>query len=212
MKHSAPLFAFVGLLLLLSACEENPFAAKSWPPQPGHAFPEIAWLDHQGRPVSLADFRGKVLVVEPVGMECKACIALSDRRGTGQFQGVPKQADMPPMDDLLRDFAGGLRFNHPDLVHVQLILYDLTNQRPEVEDAALWARHFGFDRDPNVVVLVPKADPRSKKTFRTIPGFWLVDREGRVVRDSTGHRPRHDPYRNALPQLEQMVRYGPGLS
>ena len=42
-----------------------PFA---WPPQAGQPYPELALLGLDGETVHLSDYRGKVLLIEPIGM------------------------------------------------------------------------------------------------------------------------------------------------
>ena len=39
-----------------------------WPPTKGEAYPDVTLLDHRGESVQLSSFRGKVLLVELVGM------------------------------------------------------------------------------------------------------------------------------------------------
>ena len=92
-----------------------------------------------------------------------------------------------------------------DLVLVQVLLYDLTMEAADIEDAAIWAQHFGFDRDPNVYVVVSKADLRGKASFRMIPGVQLVDK-GSVLRfDSTGHQPKHNLWTELLPAVPWLL-------
>ena len=58
----------------LSACDgqgpssfggDLPF---EWPPKAGQAYPELELQGLDGEPVNLAAFRGKVLLIEPIGM------------------------------------------------------------------------------------------------------------------------------------------------
>jgi hypothetical protein len=200
------LFLIAALLPLLAGClEQNPFQEASWPPRVGEPFPDITFVDHRGQEVHLADFLGKVLLVEPVGMSCKACNSLADRFSRGAYVGAAKQDGMPNMEELLRRFGKGLTLSHPDILHVQLILYDLTNEQPDGEDAKLWSEHFRFDRDPNVIVLVPEADPRNRKTFEAIPGVWLVDRDLNVIADATGNNPGTTIWDDVMPQVAHLV-------
>lgn len=53
-------------VLLAFACEKTP--SFDWPPQPGHAYPDLELVDQTGRPVRLSSFKGRVILVEPVGM------------------------------------------------------------------------------------------------------------------------------------------------
>ena len=205
-KHLLRLALLAALLPLLAGCfEKNPFEDASWPPRLGKPFPDIAFVDHRGKAVRLADYRGKLLLVEPVVMNCKACNSLADRYSRGAYLGAEKQDGMPNMDELLRRFGKGLTLSHPDILHVQLILYDLTNDRPDPEDAKLWSEHFRFDRDPNVVVLVPAQDPRNRKSFETIPGVWLVDRDQTVIANAAASNRGATIWDDVMPLVAQRV-------
>lgn len=39
-----------------------------WPPTPGEAYPDLRLVDHRGQRVQLSSLRGKVILVEPIGM------------------------------------------------------------------------------------------------------------------------------------------------
>jgi len=39
-----------------------------WPPTRGESYPDVALLDHRGEQVQLSSFKGKVLLVELIGM------------------------------------------------------------------------------------------------------------------------------------------------
>lgn len=47
------------------ATEELAFA---WPPVEGRPYPELELRDFRGETVKLSSFRGKVLLIEPIGM------------------------------------------------------------------------------------------------------------------------------------------------
>lgn len=40
----------------------------SWPPVSGEAYPDLELQDFRGRAVKLSSLRGKVLLIEPIGM------------------------------------------------------------------------------------------------------------------------------------------------
>ena len=138
-------------------------------------------------------------------MDCPACNAFADRSGVGGIAGVYRPENVRTVDEQLSRYAAGLTFEHPDLLHIQLILYDLTRDTPDVADAKLWAEHFRFVDDPNVIVLVPDVDPRNRKSFDTIPGYWLVDRDLAVVSDWTGHSKANSLVDHLMPRLVKLV-------
>ena len=63
--------ALLGASLLVASCGNGsppgplPFA---WPPRVGETYPDVELRDHTGEIVKLSSFRGKVLLIEPVGM------------------------------------------------------------------------------------------------------------------------------------------------
>src|SRR5688572_2017772 len=68
----------------------------AWPPVPGEPYPDLTLLDDEGRSVSLSQFKGKVILLEPTAMTCPACQAFSggNLQGIGGFSGVAPQADL----------------------------------------------------------------------------------------------------------------------
>ena len=39
-----------------------------WPPAAGETYPDVELMDHRGELVKLSSFKGKVLLIEPIGM------------------------------------------------------------------------------------------------------------------------------------------------
>ena len=138
-------------------------------------------------------------------MNCAACNALSGAQQAGGYNGMRPQAGMASLENYLSQF-GGVTLDHPDIVLVQILLYDFQLDTTEVTEAQAWASHFGFDRNPNVHVLVPKDDLRGKASFKSIPGVYLLDRQLVVRKDSTGHKPRHNLWRELLPAVPALLR------
>ena len=192
--------------LLLSGCDDL-FAALTlpWPPKLGEAYPDIAFTNYDGREIRLSDFKGKVVLVEPVGMDCKACNAFAGGHFRGDFEGIRPQADLQSFEEYLTEWGGGLTLDRGDIVLVQVLLYDLFMEAPDAEDARVWAEHFGFDENPNVYVVFSQRDLRGRASFRMIPGFQLLDRDSVLRADSTGHRPRHNLYTQLLPMVSELL-------
>jgi hypothetical protein len=191
--------------LVLTACDDIFGDRASWPPKLGQPFPDVSFISSDGKDLRLSQFKGKVVLMEPVGMTCQACNAFSGGNQVGGIGQIQPQGNLSSLEDYIYDYCGGITLTHPNLVLVQVILYDLTMEAPDLEDAQIWAEHFGFDRDPNVQVVVPKSDLRSKASWKMIPGVQLVDKESIVRYDSTGHRPRHNLWTELLPAVPRYV-------
>ena len=106
----------------------------------------------------------------------------------------------------MRDYAGGASLSDDRLVLVHLLLYEPGQQGPpSVETARLWAEHFGFVETENTVVLVGEDYLIGPASYRMIPGFQLIDRDFVLRYDATGHRPRHDIWRELMPALPSLL-------
>jgi hypothetical protein len=195
--------------LILSGCDDVSSAfgqfGESWPPRLGEPYPDLEFTNYDGRKVRLSDFKGKVILVEPVGMTCQACNAFAGAHVRGTFQGIRPQPGLKSIEEYMRERLNGLTVDNSDLVLVQLILYDLFMDAPDIEDARIWAEHFGLDGNPNIYVLFSERDLRGKTSFDMIPGFQLVDRNSVVRADSTGHQPRHNLFAELLPMIPKVL-------
>ena len=182
-------------------------ACAGWPPRKGQLFPdEATYVDQDGNRMKLSRFKGKVLLVEYVGMNCPACQAFSGAHARGAYHGNPVQRGLQSIESYFPKYTGGLRLDDPRIVFIQILLYDMQLKAPRPADACQWAGHFDLRTARQEYVLVPVRDMRSQASFNLIPGFQLVDRSFRVRSDSTGHYPRDDLYRTLLPMVGQMVR------
>lgn len=204
LRKSLIAFLFLVGAAGLTGCD--PAGSANWPPKVDQLFPELTLINHDGRKFRLSDLKGKVVLVEPIGMTCEACNAFSGGNRRGGFKWVKPQQGLQSIEQYLARYSNGVTLSHDDLVMVQIILYDLTMEAPDLEDARIWAEHFGLDRNPNVYVAFSERDLRGRASSDMIPGFFLVDK-GSVVRyDATGHRPRHNLFTQVLPQIARMVR------
>lgn len=177
-----------------------------WPPQLNATFPEIEFTNYDGRKIHLSDFKGKVVLVEPVGMNCPACNAFSGGHKKGGFRGLRPQRGLKSIEEYLETRLGKQVAFHDDLVMVQILLYNYSMGAMTIEDAKIWAEHFGFDQRRNFYVLFSETDLRGKASFRMIPGFQLLDRESILRIDSTGDRPRHNLFSDLLPMIARLLR------
>lgn len=176
-----------------------------WPPKVGQPYPDLALYDHTGRRVQLSELRGKVLLIEPVGMTCAACNAFSGGQEYGGFQGIKPQHGLQSIEAYFPHVTGGMSLDDPRIVFVQLIIYNMRMQAPSAEEVRLWAEHFGLDKKPNVLVLASEPYLLGKVSRAMIPGFQVVDQNFILRADSTGHPPQHDLFGTALPLIPQLL-------
>jgi hypothetical protein len=149
-----------------------------------------------------------VILVEPVGMACKACVAFAGGHHTGAFRGIAPQGDLSWIGEYARTY-GGVDLGLEPIVLVQVLFYDKDLRAPSAEDAGSWARHFGLDRSQNHVVLVAEPCLLGPQTYDMIPGFQLIDKSFVLRYDSTGHKPRHELYRELLPNIRRLLDESP---
>lgn len=210
--------SIVSLLMLLSfaltteSTKANPKdkpASKGfpvfWPPREGYYYPNLSLVNYDGKQITLSNLKGKVLLIEPVGMTCPGCQAFSGagKNGIGGMSGVVPQIGMSSIDELLSQ--QGLSPYDPRIVVIQIIFYNQSMQAPSLQDAKLWAKHFRLENKSNRFVLVGTSSLINTATYNMIPGFQLVDK-GFVLRcDSTGHNPKNDLYTGLLPMVKKLL-------
>jgi len=175
--------------------EVNDNLPDDWPPSMNIAYPDLALRDSDGKSLSLAGLKGKVLIIENVDMRSPVSQALSGAREIGPF-GSPTQEVDPyalPIDQVLKKYTdGNVVLPNPDILVVKIIYYNYEGNQATVEDASKWAEQFRLSRENNVIVAVPEKDYRSEKTQKMIPGFQLLDRALTLRVDSSGPTPKHN--------------------
>ena len=184
-----------------------------WPPQVGAPYPDLELRTPSGDRIALSSYRGRIILIEPVGMDCPACNAFSgaNRPEIGGFQGTRPQRGLPSMHEMLERV--GVSVDDDRLVIVQILFYDMTRTRPpSLALSRRWVEHFGLGAGDNEVVLVAEDTLIGPASYRMIPGFQLVDREFRLRWDATGHQPRHDLWRDLLPALKAMLADADGAA
>lgn len=177
-----------------------------WPPVMDQPFPDIKLISHAGEMIKLSSFKGKVILVEPVGMTCPACNAFSGAKKKGGYKGISPQQNLPPIQSLLPQYAKGITLENEGLVFVQLLLYDMQYKAPTEEDARDWAEHFGLDNKPNIYVLAADQRYINPASYAMIPGFFLIDKDFILRSDSTGHNPKHNLFTHLFPELYQHLQ------
>jgi hypothetical protein len=202
-KHGTEIVEFVyrGRDVVLTMTGRPP----SWPPEKNRSYPDLELVDQNGDVTRLSDFRGKVILLEPVGIACEACVAFSGGHERGAFDGISPQLDLDSIAQYARDY-GRVRLDDQRIVHVQLILFNKDMEAPTAEEVRAWSDHFGFDRSKNRIVLAGTPRMATKASRDLVPGFQLIDRSFVLRADSTGNEPQDNLYTKLLPLLRKLAR------
>jgi hypothetical protein len=93
---------------------------RGWPPAVGQFYPDVVLEDQTGQITGISHYRGKVVLVEVVGLTCPACDALSGGNdpGKGRFRGIEPQPGLSSIDRYARAWARhfGLSRNRNEVV------------------------------------------------------------------------------------------------
>lgn len=179
-----------------------------WPPQLGEPFPDLYLYSNKGKQ-HLSDFRGKVILVEPIGMNCPACNAFNGGNGVaGGYSGTTPESGLNSIEELLLRHAQ-LSLDDPNIILVHLLLYNMNLRTPSEEDAHHWAKHFNWEGRDNVYVMVGDARYINKVSYDMIPGFYLIDRDFILRSDSTGHRPKNGLVSHLIAMIPELIAATP---
>lgn len=215
MKNVVAIVLFVVALGVVGArmglfASAPPKLEVSWPPVKGQAYPDLELQDAvSGRTVKLSSLRGKVLLIEPIGLACPGCNAYAGAEVKGGFRGAAVQRGLGSLEDHLRREAGIALDAEPELVLVQLLLFDTSSSvgnAPTFQDAKDWAAHFELVGRPNVMVLCGTTPLANGASYNMVPGFQVVDKQGVLRWDGTGHHPVDDPYAKVLASIPELLR------
>ncbi len=177
----------------------------NWPPQLGSTYPDLEFIDQDGNQWNLSRFKGKVILIEPIGMNCPACQSFAGAHIRGPYGNIQPQNGLEDFEGYFKSYTGGLRLEDEGIVLVELLLYDLKLRHPTIEDAKGWAKHFGMESKNNHFVVIPTKDMRSKASYDLIPGYQLIDKEFQLRSDATGHNPKHNLWTDLLPVVPQVL-------
>ena len=177
-----------------------------WPPVKGRPFPDLVLFDREGRLVRLSSFRGKIIILEPVGMTCSACNAFSGGNKVGGFEGVQPQPDCPALEEFFTVNSAGATLDDPRIVWVQLLLYNMQMQAPTVDDLKRWSAHFPTVRKPNCVVLAATPEMLGSASYAMIPGVQLIDRQFVLRSDFRGHGGGDDLNGHLIRLVREMIK------
>lgn len=193
----------IGLSVLAYAAQPEP-----WPPGVGKAYPDLEMVDSSGHTVRLSSFKGKVLLIEPVGMNCPACLAWSGTHRYGPFKGMSGQGNLSAIEEMFPRYAGGISLSDPRLMHIQLLLFNPSMMPTNAEDAKEWGKHFHMTRANQVVLAgsAPFLTPeRHQSSYNLVPGFQLVDKNFILRSDSTSDNPKTNLWTELLPMVSKLV-------
>lgn len=205
--HVPPLDESTFDTLLSGELPAPPWMNFAWPPEINEQYPDLQLLDQEGNLTRLSDFRGKIILVEPVGMPCKACQAMAGGHQLGGFDGIQPQPNIPALPDAARTY-GDFNLDDDRLVKIYLLLYGMDMQAPTPEDAAAWAEHFKLDRSRNEIVLAGLPEMICPESYAMIPGLQVIDQNFIYRIDATGRaNQRHDLYRFLLPTVGLMLKH-----
>ena len=194
-----------------SSVPSPPRAEVDWPPQLDQPYPDLELINHAGQSVRMSDFKGKVIVVEYIGMTCPACQAFSGAHEIGAYGNIVPQRGLEPIKDYFPRYTG-LSLEDDQIVFIQMLLYSMSMGAPTPEDAKDWARHFQMDHPKNHLVLAGKEELLGQASYDMIPGFQLIDKQFVLRSDSTGHHPRHNLWNELLPLVPQLLKEADGMS
>ncbi len=187
--------------------DSTQLGAEFWPPRLNQRFPELTLYNQHGKVVTLSKLaRGRAILLEPVGMSCRACQAFSGGHDYGAFQGVEPQADLESIEKSFPRYTGGESLANPRIVFVQLILFDMNMKAPSPDAVRDWAKHFKLAHKPNTYILAGTPEMVSQASFDMIPGFFLIDKKFVLKSDATGHRPKNNLWREVLPSIPLTLR------
>ncbi len=178
--------------------------AITWPPQYGKPYPDLALLNYDGSTVHLSDFRGKVVIIEPIGMTCPACNAFAGTEKHGAMPGI-EVGNMPSFEEDFQREIPQSSYDDPQIIHISLLLYNLSMQGPSVDDAKVWAEHFKIAGRPNHYVLAGGKELVNQASYDMIPGFHLIDKQGVLRSDAAGHT-AHDSLLTLLKMVTTLLQ------
>jgi cytochrome c biogenesis protein CcmG/thiol:disulfide interchange protein DsbE len=171
-RRRASRLPYLLALLLLGALIVTPWFLRGrfQPVVSGTAAPEFAVTNLQGEPVSLEDYRGKVVLLNVWATWCEPC-----------------RQEMPSMERLytrVRQLPAGQDFE------ILAISIDATKEKPNaiyggatIEDLQAYAREIGF-----TFPIVRDPEGRVQQIYQTtgVPESFLVGRDGIIYKKHAG--------------------------
>ena len=175
-----------------------------FPPAKGQMYPDMRLVDQDGNPFNVEDFKGQVVFVELAAIPCGGCQAFAGANEKGGYLTSKVQSNLKSIHhyvDRFCDMEPGR-----DFVFVQLLIYNNDLKAPTQEEVAGWADHFGMKTEDRQYVVGAPPAILNQKTRDAIPGFHLIDLQGKLVADSCGHQPTDDLFSDLLPMLADLAK------
>lgn len=179
---------------------------EGWPPQIGQAYPDIEMIDAAGARRKLSEFKGKVIVLKLIGMSCPACNAFSGAKEKGGYHGVKPQPGLESFDAYFYQTTKGASLSDGRIAVVNLLLYNTDMKAPSPEEVKQWTEHFKLNEKSNHYVFSGGAVLATKENMELIPGFQLIDPSFVLHKDSSGHHPKQDLYRDLFPAIPALLK------
>ncbi len=176
----------------------------SWPPAENRLYPDMELYNQDGKLCRLSDLAGNVIIVQPVAMGCPLSQAYSgaNQQGKTAFGLCFPTLGVKSFGEKMLE-STGIGMEKPDLVYVQILLFNMQNKPPVREDARRWARHFDLRTSKNQYVLVATPE-MSEKSKSLVPGFHLIDRSFHLRSDSAGLLPKRSLCSHFFPTLQTL--------
>ena len=195
-----------------SSVATPPRAGVDWPPQLDQPYPDLELINHAGQSVRMSDFKGKVIVVEYIGMTCPACQASAERMRREHTGTSSHKEGLGRSRIISQAQPAACLWKMTESSSFRCCSTACPWGAPTPEDAKDWARHFQMDRPKNHLVLAGKEELLGQASYDMIPGFQLIDKQFVLRSDSTGHRPRHNLWRELLPLVPKLLKEADGMS
>lgn len=163
-----------------------------WPAKMNVPYPALGLIDQTGQNFSLADLKGRVIIVEFIDMSSPVSQAQSGAGLMSAYAGGEVDEFAKPFSEYLRDLETPLVLPHDRIMELKILVYGPDGGMASRDDAQNWATHFNLKRDDNIIVAVPQKDMRDKATDGLVGGFQLIDKNLLLRADSAGPTPKHN--------------------
>lgn len=183
-----------------------------WPANMNDPYPDIKFLDQNGKELALYDLKGRVVILEYIDISSPISQAQSGAAVIGAYHGSTTSQDidkysLPFSDVLKKSINAGFSLPNNSIIELKVLVYGASGAQATVNDAQNWANHFALGTaGSNVIVAVTKKDFRSKRSDSLIGGFQLLDRNLLLRVDSSGPKPKHNLSMTLLPLVPKLIR------
>ena len=110
------------VLSVVPAVTGLPHSNVAWP-RVGDEYADLELFNLEGEPVRMSQYRGKVLLIEAIGMPCAACQAFSGAHELGGFGGIQPQPGLQSFERYFQQYAGDASLSDERLVFIQILFY-----------------------------------------------------------------------------------------